>query len=370
MLDASVLICTFNRAGLLGEALDSLAEVGRCSSRRWELVIVDNNSNDETRATVERRQGTFPVPLRYLFEPRQGKSRALNVGIAACEGRVVVFGDDDQRFDVHWVDEACAPLDADPALSYTGGPVEPLWDAPPPAWMDIRHAELLGPPGLFDYGPDPFVFESRGRIAPGGNMAVRRAVFDRVGGFAVNFGRTGTSLLGQEQAEFFHRTRAAGATGLYVPSMIVFHHVPPERLTKGYFRRWWYWRGVSRARFDATHPIHDDVDLTRVRRLFGVPRYMFADALHDARCWAAATIRRDPVMPLVAELRLAYAAGYWREIHRRSETPTPHATHSDTGVSRDQRDARPVVPAVHRHALAVREANGVAGAQGVSHDHL
>ena len=315
-LDASVLICTFNRASLLGEALDSLAGIRHDGSRRWEVLIVDNNSTDDTRATVESRQPTFPVPLRYLFEPEQGKSRALNAGIAACEGRVVVFGDDDQRFDRDWIDQACAPLDADSALDYTGGPVQPLWDASPPAWLDLRRSELLGPPGLFDYGADRFVFEDRQRIAPGGNMAVRRSVFDRVGGFAVDLGRTGTSLLGQEQAEFFQRTRAAGIRGLYVPSMIVFHHVPPERLTQQYFRRWWYWRGVSRARFDAIHPHQESIDLTRVPRLLGVPRYMVGGALADGWRWITTMVRRDRVRRLVAELQLAYAAGYWRECHR------------------------------------------------------
>ena len=313
-LDASVLICTFNRAALLGEALDSLAEIA--SSRRWEVLIVDNNSSDETRSTVERRQATFPAALRYLFEPEQGKSRALNAGIAACEGRTIVFGDDDQRFDRHWIDEACAPLDADPRLAYTGGPVRPIWDAEPPSWLDLGQPQLLGPPGLFDYGPESFIFESRGKIAPGGNMAVRRSVFDDVGGFAVDLGRTGTSLLGQEQAEFFHRTRAAGITGIYVPSMIVFHHVPAERLTRRYFRRWWYWRGVSRARFDAIHPQEASVDRARVPQLFGVPRYMVKNAMIDACRWAVMTARRDAVTRLVAELRLAHAAGYWRQRRR------------------------------------------------------
>ena len=322
-LDASVLICTFNRAQLLGEALDSLAEIGARSSRRWEVLIVDNNSTDGTRAAVESRQPTFPVPLRYLFEREQGKSRALNAGIAACEGRTIVFGDDDQRFDADWIDQSCAPLDANTAVDYTGGPVRPLWDAAPPAWLDLRHSELLGPPGLFDYGADSFIFESRGRIAPGGNMAVRRSVFDRVGGFAVDLGRTGTSLLGQEQAEFFHRTRAAGITGVYVPSMIVFHHVPPERLTQQYFRRWWYWRGVSRARFDAIHPHQDSIDLTRVPRLLGLPRYMVARALADAWRWVTSGARGDRVGRLVTELQLAYAAGYWREQRRRID-PVSH----------------------------------------------
>jgi glycosyltransferase involved in cell wall biosynthesis len=322
-LDASVLICTFNRAALLGEALDSLAAIGRRSARTWEVLIVDNNSTDATRETVESRQAAFPVPLRYLFEREQGKSRALNAGIAACQGRTIVFGDDDQRFDRNWIDEACAPLDADPSMAYTGGPVQPLWDAPPPEWLDLGEPELLGPPGLFDYGAERFVFEARGRIAPGGNMAVRKSVFDDIGGFAVDLGRTGTSLLGQEQAEFFHRTRAAGITGLYVPSMIVFHHVPPERLTQQYFRRWWYWRGVSRARFDAIHPRQDSIDLTRVPHLLGVPRYMVKRALADGWRWAATAARRDRVKRLVAELQLAYAAGYWRERHRRAEPGSP-----------------------------------------------
>jgi len=322
-LDASVLICTFNRAPLLGEALDSLAEINPRSSRRWEVLIVDNNSTDGTRATVERRQATFPVPLRYLFEREQGKSRALNSGIAACEGRTIVFGDDDQRFDRAWVDEACAALDRDASIDYTGGPVEPLWDASPPEWLDLRQPELLGPPGLFDYGDEPFVFEAAGRIAPGGNMAVRRSVFDDIGGFAVDLGRTGTSLLGQEQAEFFHRSRAAGIKGLYVPSMIVFHHVPPERLTQHYFRRWWYWRGVSRARFDTIHPRQDSVDLTQVPHLLGIPRYMVKRALADGWRWAATVARRDRIKRLVTELQLAYAAGYWRERHRKIDHGSP-----------------------------------------------
>jgi glycosyltransferase involved in cell wall biosynthesis len=320
-LDASVLICTFNRAPLLGEALDSLAAIS--SARRWEVLIVDNNSADETRSTVERRQAAFPVPLRYLFEGEQGKSRALNAGIAACEGRVIVFGDDDQRFDREWIDQACAPLDADASMAYTGGPVRPLWDAPPPAWLDLRQAELLGPPGLFDYGPDPFVFEACGRIAPGGNMAVRRSIFNEVGGFAVDLGRTGTSLLGQEQAEFFERTRAAGIRGVYIPSMIVFHHVPAERLTERYFRRWWYWRGVSRARFDALHPRQGSRDLTRVPRLLGMPRYMVGRAAADAWRWTAMAMRRQHVKRLVTELRLAYVAGYWRERRRRIDPAPP-----------------------------------------------
>ena len=55
--------------------------------RRWEAIVVDNNSTDDTRAVVERHVAGFPVPLRYLFEAAQGRSSALNAGIAAAQRR-------------------------------------------------------------------------------------------------------------------------------------------------------------------------------------------------------------------------------------------------------------------------------------------
>src|SRR6185503_12073323 len=97
-LDATVLICTYNRATLLGETLDTLA---RCRTRElaWDVLVVDNNSSDETRQVVTSRIASYPVVLRYLFEPRQGKSNALNTGLAATDAAVIAFTDDDVRVD-------------------------------------------------------------------------------------------------------------------------------------------------------------------------------------------------------------------------------------------------------------------------------
>src|SRR5687767_8869021 len=95
MRDATVLIATYNRAALLGATLDSLRTLRVRSGRRWEVAVVDNNSTDDTRAVVERRIADFPVPLRYLFEGRQGRSNALNAGIAAAEGQVIAMTADE-----------------------------------------------------------------------------------------------------------------------------------------------------------------------------------------------------------------------------------------------------------------------------------
>lgn len=329
-LDATVLICTYNRAALLGEMLDSLARMRDSGTYSWDVLIVDNNSTDDTRRTVESRQEAFPVPLRYLFEPRQGKSNALNSGIGATSADIILFTDDDQRVADDWVDESCATLAKHPELGYAGGPVLPLWDAPVPPWLSLDHPEVLGPLGLFDYGSEMFIFEERRRAAGGGNLAVRRAVFDRTGGFNPQLGRTGDSLLGQEQAEFYCRTRDAGMQGIYVPAMKAYHHVPPSRMTKSYFMRWWYWRGVSRSRLDRMHAVTEDgVDLTRVPHIIGVPRFIVTDAARLALKWLIAAVTLSAGLRLAYEQRLAYHAGYIAERRQR-----PSVQPRDTVLSR------------------------------------
>jgi len=320
-LDVSVLICTYNRADLLAEMLDSIARMRDSGTYRWEVLVVDNNSTDHTHQVVTSRAAGFPAPLRYLFEPRQGKSNALNTGINATTAEIILFTDDDERVADDWIDEACGPLFKDSGLAYTGGPVWPIWDAPRPAWLSLDEPEMFGPIGMFDYGKEPFIFEDRHRSAGGGNMAVRRSVIDRVGGFSPELGRRGESLLGQEQAEFFCRTRETGARGMYVPTMQAYHHVPASRMTQSYFRRWWFWRGVSRARLDRMHPVTEEgVDLARVPHMGGMPRFMIVDMLRLAARWLGAAIRLAAGRRMAYEMLLAYNAGYLKE-HRRDRGP-------------------------------------------------
>ena len=314
---ATVLICTHNRATFLENALNSLARMQTTFS--WELLVVDNGSTDGTAELLRSRAPGFPVPLRHLYEPRLGKSIALNAGIASAAGSIVVFGDDDQEFPPDWVERSCAPLVADPTLGYTGGRVLPLVSTPFPGWIDLQHSEYRSPLGVFDYGSDPFIFEERQRVAGGGNMAVRRTLLEQVGGFREDLGRRGRSLLGQEQAEFFSRTRALGARGAFVPEMRVWHHVPPDRLRKRYFVRWWFWKGIGHARWHAISGRTEyGLDLAGVPRLAGIPRFVFGEsgrALLRAMIalvrWADASVRLLPI------LRLAYLAGYAFEARTR-----------------------------------------------------
>jgi len=274
-------------------------------------VVNDNNSTDHTRAVVESRQARYPVPLRYLFEPRQGNSFAINTGIAATQATIIAFTDDDVRVAEAWLEEGCAPMLSDPAIDYTGGPVRPIWDAPPPPWMDLTRSDLWGTLAILDYGPTSFVFEERKRVPLGANMAVRRILFERVGPFNTTLGRVGRSLRGQAQAEFFCRSRRAGARGLYVPAMAVDHHVPVSRLNRRYFRRWWFMKGAGRQRLEQIHPVTEfGLPLSQVSKIGGMPRYLYGSAIRDLGGYLRAVVTGDVFGAVRHEMMLCYFAGY------------------------------------------------------------
>lgn len=332
-----MLICTFNRADLLRETIESLREVS--SIRPWSVVVVDNNSTDHTPDVVNTLAASFPVTLDYLFEPRQGKSYALNTGLDRCEGDVIFFTDDDVRVSAGWLDAGCCALETHEDLDYTGGPVRPLWGGAPPPWLDRTRGHLWGTLAILDYGDAPFVFEERHRVPLGANMAVRRRLIERIGGFHPELGRRGRSLIGQEQAEFFARGRTFGARGCYQPAMEVRHHVPAGRLTKSYFRRWWFWKGVSRARVDAMHRRTElGLDLNRVPYVARAPRFVWGGLARAFLRGAAAVLSGDAQSAARHEMHCAYALGYvracWRRESSSQEAPALRPRQETASVSR------------------------------------
>jgi glucosyl-dolichyl phosphate glucuronosyltransferase len=351
-MDASIVIATFNRSGLLAQTLHSLARSvtpaiapgGGQPARpiAWEVVVVDNNSTDDTAEVVRGLAADFPCPLHLITETVQGKSPALNTGILASAGHVIVFTDDDVWIPPDWLTTGLLPLLARNDIDYTGGPVRPLWEVEPPSWIHGDPGRLHGPIALLDYGPEPFIFEERQRIPMGVNMAVRRSLIDRVGGFHLGLERRGRSLMGQGQAEFFFRTRAAGARGLYVPGMWLEHLVPASRLTGEYYRRWWYWKGVARAQMQDLHPVTElGLDLRAVPQFAGTPRFLWGSALRQARGWVQAAFAGADVPRAEAEMSLAYFLGYtrtrWRLSRARGRGLAPRAIPCPRGSSAEAR---------------------------------
>jgi glucosyl-dolichyl phosphate glucuronosyltransferase len=326
----SIVIATYKRAAILGETLKSLAALK--PDAPWEVIVVDNNSADRTREVVESMAPVFPAPLVYAFERHQGRSAALNRGFTVAGGEIVVTTDDDVRVEPDWLTRIERGLQAQ-RCDYVGGRVLPLWEGPRPAWLPATNGRLWAVIALLDYGPEPLKFGAR--VPLGVNMAIRKAALDRVGGFDPRIGRKAGTLLGQEVREWCLRATAAGLVGYYIPDVAVRHLIPRERLTKKYFRRWFFWRGISRAMLyaetglDMEKPEQSTLDFSRVPHIAGVPRYLFRSAFDALKKSIGAAVRREPAVSFERELFLWFFAGIvkqrWRDRQRDIKTAVVRA---------------------------------------------
>ena len=318
----SVVIATYNRADDLRETLASLAAMR--PSESWEVIVVDNNSTDETHAIVAAAAIGFPAPLRYLLEREQGRSPALNAGIRVASGDIIVTTDDDVRVDADWLDRCGEALD-ELGCEYIGGRVLPIWGAPRPRWLPNHGGKHWAVIALLDYGQKPIEFGTR--VPLGVNMAFRREAFERAGLLDPQTGRKAGTLLGQEVREWCIRARSAGIRGCYAPDVAVRHVIPAPRLTKRYFRRWFYWRGISRALLyeraglDMEAPERTALDFRGVPHVFGVPRYLYRKALASVGAALTAWLRGDSAAAFDHELSICFFAGILRQRwadHRRA----------------------------------------------------
>jgi glucosyl-dolichyl phosphate glucuronosyltransferase len=318
----TVVIATYNRAADLRATLQSLAALQPDGA--WETIVVDNNSTDATRQVVEEAARTFPAPLRYLFEREQGRSAALNAGIRAAAGAVIVTTDDDVRVEADWLTRGGAALER-LGCDYVGGRVLPIWGGPRPAWLPDHGGKHWAVIALLDYGAEPIEFGAR--VPLGVNMAFRRSAFDRAGLFDPHTGRKAGTLLGQEVREWCIRARAAGLRGVYAPELSLRHLIPASRLTRSYFRRWFYWRGISRARLyetaglDMEAPERTSLDFRAVPHVLGVPRYLYRKALVSAWQAFSAAITGDRIAAFDHELWVWFFAGICSERWRHRGVP-------------------------------------------------
>lgn len=264
-MDASIIVCTYNRAESLRDTLRALRAQKTNPSREWEVVVVDNNSKDHTRKAVEEVQREWPL-LRYEFEQAQGLSHARNYGIAAARGEVLLFTDDDVLPEADWLETTLAGMDKYQADA-CGGYIAPIWETPPPAWLTDRFYGFLA---VRTGRCDDYPIELPSQAPFGANMAVKKVVFDTVGLFDTSRGRKGNVLASGEDGELFERILSAGLKAVFLGQSRVHHKVESFRLTKRYFRRW---------RFQTSRNIAQSKDMTGERRLFNIPLYVFPQFL-------------------------------------------------------------------------------------------
>jgi glycosyltransferase involved in cell wall biosynthesis len=300
----SVIVATRNRAALLAETLEALA-AQRWPRDRFEVVVADNGSTDDTRAVVEAAARAASSAIRYLYVAEPGKSYAVNAAIALSCGDLLALTDDDVLAEPDWL-AGLARAFADSRVDFVAGRILARWEAAPPPWMSPA---LYGVLAIPDNGVTrrEIGADGDGAVIPiGANMAMRRAVVDRVGGLRTDLGKLEGTLRTGEDHEFFLRMIHAGYRGVYDPGATVRHWVPRERLARPYFRRWLHQNGRDVARLEGVYT-------PQVRRLFGVPRYLWRQAAIDLLSAAQATLTFDGRRRFASALRLLWFAGYLRE---------------------------------------------------------
>ena len=268
----TVLICTHNRSALLRRVLASINEAVRPEHCAVELLVVANACTDDTVSLLRRyeseSQSSGALPLRWTEEPKPGKSNALNRAIPMIPDGVVSFIDDDHRVDGDYFVSVAEAAERYPDASIFCGRILPDWDGSEPKWVHDTGAYRIFPLPVprYDAGDQSREITDNGPVPGGGNLCVRREVFDRVGGFSTELGPHGHDLGGGEDIDFVLRCLAAGERIQYVPSVRQYHYVDPERLRLGYLLRKSFQRSRSGIRSEPQRA--SSVPLYMWRKLF------------------------------------------------------------------------------------------------------
>lgn len=236
----SVAVCTFNRAASLSRTLISFVALRPPVHADWELLVIDNNSSDNTMEVALSFDSQ--LPLRYMFEGEQGLSAARNRALKEFKGDLLLFTDDDVVVDTLWLAAFDAAAQRYPLAGYFGGRVIPFWSERKPGWLKDESLALIS--GLlvrFDLGNETREFAEEEPTPFGASFALRRCVFDTVGEFRRDLGVVGGVPGRGEESEYLGRTRAAGWVGVYVGEAVARHWTDPRRLAVGYV----YWYGVQ-----------------------------------------------------------------------------------------------------------------------------
>jgi glycosyltransferase involved in cell wall biosynthesis len=314
-VDFSVIVCTYNRASNLTSCIAHLAGQEGVDDCAWEVLIVDNNSNDNTKAVVKALRERVGIVIRYAFEPQQGLSHARNLGIREASGAHVLFIDDDIHVTPGWLRafaEAFRSKDCDAA----GGPIIVRSPRPLPKWI---RPEMMGFLGGLDYGETPCVLDGQDRYPFGGNMGFRRATLERFGGFDVGLGRKGSGeraeeLFKGEEAAYFARVADGGASICYVPEGRVEHHILPYQWRRKFFLTLHYNEGFQAVQRSAP---------PSARKIGAVPLFVIRQLLRALGRFVSVTARGGPNASMRELMMVAYFWGRIRGEIDRKDQPGP-----------------------------------------------
>lgn len=265
-MDVSVIIPTYNNCSRLNLTLTAFTGLDFHPDISWELIVVDNNSNDSTKKTIESYSGVLPI--KYVSESNQGISNAKNAGLKKASGQLVIFTDDDVRPCKDWILVYWREYKLNPVGYFWGGPVVSEFEAPPIDWALIQ----LAPPSVkgLHWG------NYKRKLTPreffiGANWAVPLRIVKGIGGFNIKMGLnplSGKVLVGEE-SDLMNRLQTIGLRPLYLPGASIKHFVPKMKMTLDHIA----------SRTEASGRFLADKALNTPSVCFqGVPRWIYKQA--------------------------------------------------------------------------------------------
>lgn len=225
MYKISVIICTYNRCDLLDSAIKSLLNQ-KVDKNLYEIIVVDNNSTDKTKETVGKY--LTETNIRYIFEGKQGLSNSRNAGYKNSAGRYVAYIDDDAKADKHWLENILQVIKT-VGPDIFGGPIYPFYEKEKPKWFLDKYE-------IRTNGDEPR-FLNENEYISGSNIIFNKELLELFGGFDPRLGMSGNKLRYGEESKLIieARKKAKNAKIYYDPSIVVYHLVPPEKMSMKYF---------------------------------------------------------------------------------------------------------------------------------------
>ena len=239
----SIVICTYNRAKSLNDLLLSFSNMDKQPERKYELLIIDNNSTDDTAKIIDTWKARIDCPLLYYLEKPQGSSFARNRAINESRCDWLWFVDDDIIFNRNWLTGVSGALDKYQDASVIAGKIIPVFQTGQPEWLPDFALDYYG---LTRFGYiDRWLNDGEYPIA--GNAAFKRSIFTKIGMFNTSLGRVHKKLISWDETELCMRLYRSGLKIAYTPEPTVHHIINKNRATRRWLIRRIYCDGKSQV---------------------------------------------------------------------------------------------------------------------------
>ncbi|RYY77032.1 MAG: glycosyltransferase [Gammaproteobacteria bacterium] len=254
----SVVLCTYNNADSLAITLQQLSGQELQHLENVEIIIVDNNSPDHTKAAFTEFSQTCPLANTYLFESRQGLSHARNTGVACARGDYILFTDDDAEIPKNWLSSYLEKIETyKPDCAYSR--INIIWDKPKPWWFLPEYNPCFV---IVDYGNHPLEITDVHREFYGKNFCIKKTTLLALGGFDPALGRNGTKLIAGEETLLYRNMIEQKRHLIYFPDAPVGHRLKEREYQAD---------NIKKQFIDGAYSMHHLAKVTAKKKIFGRP---------------------------------------------------------------------------------------------------